>query len=350
MFNENQFLFVRRIAVFVFLSILFALYVNRSAIKDAFSERFLLWHSVPASSMDIGIFSPEAAERCDMGLSLFSLQYRDNFDRYHREIRVLYGRDMSDYCYFSAASEPGWRQRCIALKGWIFNAARYGAPTIALEPNGPTKYRIVGDNEEMRTLKSIFMDARRHHIKLWIRFASEFNLSSSPYSIARHRSDIKTYKVAARCFHLYMPENIYLVYSPLINTAYERTNTQLRILRESYEPGIYARIGGTLYATTKCDPITAFDWYYKFMRNLDPKTPFQICEFEGMLDDKQTSLLFLKLVFSNTWPKVEKINLFAGTINKRAEKEYSAFGWVEHDADSSFAHAILSRNSIEACQ
>lgn len=294
---------------------------------------------------DIGIFSKEAAKRCNISLSLFSTQYPRNFEKYHAEIRKLYGRDMSDYCYFCIGSDVDWRQRFTALKGWIFNAARHGQPTIALEPSGPTKYRIIGDNEQMRTLRSIFAEARRRHITIWVRFASEANLSSSAYSITKRPGDTKVFRAAARGFHEYMPENIRLVFSPLINTAFEQSPTQLRVLTESYERGVYARIGGTLYATKECNPIAAFDWYYWFMQGLDPETPFQICEFEGMLEDKRTAILFLRQVYERRWPKVQKVNLFAGSLNQRAESEYSAFGWVDADADSSFAMSVLCDRS-----
>jgi hypothetical protein len=78
------------------------------------------------------------------------------------------------------------------------------------------------------------------------------------------------------------------------------------------------------------------------MQGLDPDTPFQICEFEGTLEDKRTAILFLRQVFARRWPKVQKINLFAGSLNERAESEYSTFGWVDPDAETSFAASVLT--------
>lgn len=274
-------------------------------------------------------------------MSLFSLESQENFARYHQAIRDLYGVDMADFAYFSVDDNDGWQERVKALKCWLDNASVYGDPTLAIEPLGRKRYGLFHDSAEMRAIREVFREEQAKGVVVWARFASECNLKNSPYSIANDEREIAQYRNAARWFHSYMPSNVHLVFCPLINTAYLRTPGQLNILRTAYEPGIYGRIGGTLYVTPICQPYPAFDWYYRFMEKLDPNTPFQICEFEGTVVYEPVSLQFLDCVKGGLWPKLQRINLFAGPINPLAESMYSNFAWVKHGDDVSFAKNIL---------
>jgi hypothetical protein len=87
------------------------------------------------------------------------------------------------------------------------------------------------------------------------------------------------------------------------------------------------RIGGTIYRTDMALEPTFSD-YYRFMSGLAPELPFQICELGGPYKRRTEVTRFLRDLGEGKWPKVEKVNLFARDINKRADPNGS-FGFIE---------------------
>ena len=288
------------------------------------------------SGVELGAFSSEAMNR--LGITDQSLKGLDNdgdYQLYRATVRKFYGADLADMNYMGVGVD-GWEKRLDALDHWIERASRYGAPTLAIEPLGRNSYQAFNDNPEMRKLRAIFEKADRRGVTVWVRFASESNLRNSPYSAYNNSRRIASYRRAARWFKQYMPANAKLVFSPLINTAYiESDGTQTRTLRGMYEPGVYARIGGTIYST-HMNIFRAFDWYYRFMRSLDANTPFQICELGGPFTHRDRLQSFMQKVFDGRWPGVEKINIFAGPLNLRATSQNGDFGFVGSSEDTCF--------------
>ena len=308
--------------------------------------------------IEMGAFSSEAMNR--LGLTDQSIKGLDNdrdYGLYRATVRQFYGADLADMNYLGIGV-AGWETRLDALDHWIERASRYGAPTLAIEPLGSDSYRVFNDNPEMRKLREVLAKANERGVTVWIRFASECNLRNSPYTVYDSPHRIAKYRRAARWFKEYMPTNAKLVFSPLINTPYidsdDRNSPQSRTLRGMYEPGVYDRIGGTIYST-HMNIFRAFDWYYRFMRSMDADTPFQICELGGPFTHRDRLRSFVQKVCDGRWPGVEKINLFAGPLNPHATGQNGDFGFVSPSEDRCFitdmfaaAQSPVGQNSASA--
>jgi hypothetical protein len=68
--------------------------------------------------------------------------------------------------------------------------------------------------------------------------------------------------------------------------------------------------------------------YYRTMSRLDAEIPFQICEVGGPYSRRSEIKAFLVDLGRGEWPRVEKVNLFARDINRRADPQGS-FGFVD---------------------
>lgn len=281
----------------------------------------------------VGVFAPESMP--DASVSISALDNDAAYSAYRQAIRAEFGADLAEMNYLGVGL-PGWQNRCRAFADWLARASRYGDPTIALEPNGKSRYGAFRDSDEMRDLRSVFAAAGRAGIVVWVRFASESNLRYSDYTVYNNPAAIASYRRAVRWFRAYMPGNVRLVFSPLINTAYLKNPAQLRTLEEMYQPGAYDRIGGTLYATSWLRPRPAFDWYYRFMRRMDPSTPFEICELGGTYPRSTEVKAFLVRAARGDWPGVQRVNLFAGDLNPLATAQHGHFGFLLPGATSSY--------------
>jgi hypothetical protein len=286
--------------------------------------------------IEVGAFAPEAAHLFGVDqMSLPALEDVDSYATYRLAVRTAFGADLADMNYL-AVGTPGWQDRYNALKIWLYRSSAYGDPTLALEPLGSSRYRAFRDGPEMRRLRSVFTEAKEAGITVWIRFASECNLRNSAYSVWSDPTQIDRYKRSVKWFKGYMPSNVRLVFSPLINTAYLRDRRQIETLKAMYVPGDYNRIGGTLYATTWLHPVSGYSWYYDFMRRLDPNADFQICELGGAFKRKAEVRRFLQLLFEGRWPKVRRVNLFDGALNPTATREHGQFGFIESGKVTSY--------------
>ncbi len=294
--------------------------------------------------VQVGAFAPESAGLYGIkNVSLAALDNEKTYALYRLAIRNTYGAELSDMNYLGVGS-VGWEHRMGIFRRWLFRASAYGDPTIAIEPTGPEQFGAFADTPEMRELRSIFRDADIAGIIVWVRFASECNLRKSVYSVYYNKLKIAQYRSKVRWFHAYMPANARLVFSPLVNTVALKQPQQLNTIRSMYEPGVYARIGGTLYATQWIDPNKAFAWYHTFMRRLDATTPFQICELGGTHSKKAQLLEFLTKLSKQTWPDVQRVNLFAGELNSRATTEQGRFGFVDEGQQTSYIMSLFSKN------
>ncbi|HLK16498.1 MAG TPA: hypothetical protein VKT78_16950 [Fimbriimonadaceae bacterium] len=300
--------------------------------------------------LEIGVFTSEVAEALHVEkLSIPILAEDDKlYDRYREAVRDIYGADLADMNYFSIG-HLNWQRGIPRLHHWLLRAGVYGGPTLALEPDAEgDAYAALKDSPLTRQLRDVFLDVKKKNITVWIRFASEANLFGSRYSVAKSDEILEHYKVAARWWKSFMPDNAKLVFSPLVDTAYEASikggSRQLAILRAMYEPGLYARIGGTLYSTNY-NVFDMYDWYTKFMREMDPATPLQICELGGPLTHQKEIVDFINAAAKGRWKGLEKINLFAGRLNARAEHEYGRFGFVIPGKSVSYIRQIFFPDS-----
>jgi hypothetical protein len=293
----------------------------------------------------IGAFAPESVPNDN--LSIESLDSDEAYDTYRQAVRSIYGADLADMNYLGVGV-PGWQTRYGSLERWLSRASKYGDPTIAIEPIGQDGYDVFQPGPEMDALRQVFADMASAGVIVWVRFASESNLRYSVYSVYNDPLKIAQYRKSVRWFRSYMPGNVRLVFSPLINTAYLQDPRQVRTLIAMYEPGAYDRIGGTLYATSWLRPKVAFDWYYQFMRRLDRKTPFQICELGSIYPRSEEVRAFLIRVAKGDWPGVQRVNLFAGDLNPLAVNQHGHFGFILPGESSSYLSDLLSSSGTGA--
>lgn len=291
-------------------------------------------HTHPSAwlgKVKVGAFSGEAAHLAGIThVSTYGLADATQYAKYRESVRATYGADLEDMNYFSLKQE-NFKDRVEKLERWILMAGEYGDVTIALEPLGEEKYDIFHDATAMEFLSRAFQRAEAKNITIWIRFASESNLRGSEYS-ATQPSVADDFYEAAADFKSQMPGNVKLVFSPLINTFYVGKQYQKSLARRMlYGPNktnvIWDRIGGTIYRTTN-PLLPMYEDYYSFMHELDPETPFQICELGCAYPKRAEVLEFLKLCGDGNWPMLQKVNLFARDINSRADP-FSQFGYLE---------------------
>lgn len=287
-------------------------------------------------SVTFGAFAAEAA--LSVGLGSQSTRHfsdADSYGAYRDAVRAIYGADLEDMNYFAVGL--GYKQeRFASLAKWVFMAGQFGDVTLAIEPLGADGYSVFeDDNEEMLALKTIFEKAKENNVRVWVRFASENNLGNSPYSVSSSIKKASAFYKRAKWFRDFMPDNVGLVYSPLINTAITHQRTQERILLasllgnsgETQNEHPWSRIGGTLYLTD-INLVRHYDSYHKLMARTMPQLPFQICELGGPYSKRKEVLAFLRFAAEGRWEGLEKVNFFARTINKRADPK-GAFGFIE---------------------
>lgn len=282
----------------------------------------------------LGAFSGEIADVCGLnGQSIATLSKPENYRPYRKMIRDVYGLDLEDMNYFSVGT-LGWARSIPALRDWILMAGRFGDVTLALEPMGFYQYDEFEDSRAMQQLRRVFLEAEERGITLWVRYASEANLQRNPYSAGISRQHARLYFEKAVWLKNYMPKNVKLVFSPLVNTVIKGKRTQFRIIRRMFYGGDrragklpWDRIGGTIYRTDMALEPT-YNEYYRFMSGLAPELPFQICELGGPYSRRAEVIRFLQDLARGKWPRVEKVNLFARDINKRADPNGS-FGFID---------------------
>lgn len=282
----------------------------------------------------LGAFSGEIADICGLnGQSIATLSKPENYNPYRKMIREVYGLDFEDMNYFSVGT-IGWARSIPALRDWILMAGQFGDVTVALEPMGFYQYDEFEDSRPMMALRKVFREADENGITIWVRYASEANLQHNPYTAGISVKHARLYYEKAEWLKGFMPKNVKLIFSPLINTVIKGKRTQLRIIRRMFYGGDkrngrlpWDRIGGTIYRTDRALAPT-YSEYYKFMSGLAPDLPFQICELGGPYKRKAEMVQFLENLAEGKWPKVEKVNLFARDINKRADPNGS-FGFIE---------------------
>lgn len=291
--------------------------------------------------IEFGAFAPEAA--LTKGIEQMSVSALDNeaiYQKYRESVKEVYGAGLSDMNYLGVGV-PGWKSRLACFERWLVRAAQFGPPTVALEPLGQDRFLTFKDSAEMRELKAVLQRVEKKGITVWVRFASEANLRKSVYSVYNSPAKIKQFRESFRWFKAYMPKNVRLVFCPLINTAYLKEKRQIATLKAMYPPEA-DRIGGTIYATSWLNVSKAWDWYYRFMSAIDPQKPFQICELGGSYPRKDQVLKFVKSLLSGAYPKVVKVNLFAGELNRRAVKEHGSFGLLLPGEKRSYLYPVLS--------
>ncbi|MFM9873332.1 MAG: hypothetical protein ACKVQS_07700 [Fimbriimonadaceae bacterium] len=277
----------------------------------------------------LGAFAGEAANLAGLTyISTTGLSNKKDYEKYRTSIRSTYGIDLEDMNYFSLAPKK-LNHRLTHLKTWILMAGEYGDVTLAIEPLGASKYKVFDDKNVMAKMKSIFDAADKKGITVWVRFASESNLRGSEYSSVNNPNE---FYEAAKKFKSQMPKNVKLVFSPLINTYIIGGETQKRLAQQMlYGPNdenkLWDRIGGTIYRTNRA-LVPMYRTFYQDMHELAPNTPFQICEVGCPYSQRDEVLDFLKSCSQGQFPALEKVNLFALNINRRADPS-AEFGYLD---------------------
>lgn len=292
--------------------------------------------------IEFGAFAPEAA--LTEGIEAMSIPALDDDARYRlyrRAVERVYGASLSDMNYLGVGL-PGWQARYASFERWLERAAPYGPPTVALEPLGKQCYGAFRDSEEMRALRAVFLRARQKGIAVYVRFASEANLRKSVYSVYASPARTRRFREAFAWFKNYMPDNVRMVFCPLVNTAYLREPKQIATLKAMLPPEADF-IGGTIYATSWLNPLKAWDWYYRFMERLAPGKPFQICELGGSYQRKRQVTQFVQKLLEGAYPKVRRVNLFAGELNRRATREHGSFGLLLPGEARSYLFPLISK-------
>ncbi|MBS1710963.1 MAG: hypothetical protein JSS71_04455 [Armatimonadetes bacterium] len=291
----------------------------------------------------LGAFAGEAAHLAGITyISTVGLSDPARYAEYRESVHQTYGVDLEDMNYFSLEAKD-LDSRIRSFQAWLLMAGRYGDVTVALEPPYDTKFEVFHDSATMAKLAVAFQRAKEAGITVWIRFASESNLHGSKYSVTDNPD---VYHDAAAEFKAQMPDNVKLVFSPLINTFVAGSAAQRPLAARMYlgQSGkvVWDRIGGTIYRTDQpLEP--TYRAYYDFMSSLDPKTPFQICEVGGPYSRRQETLAFLKTCSSGGFPRLVKVNLFARDINRRADPN-AEFGFIEPSLKSrGFERAVASK-------
>jgi hypothetical protein len=282
----------------------------------------------------LGAYSGEAADLADLpGSSILHLCSPEKYEAYRKMVRAAYGLDLEDMNYFAIGTER-WEGKLERFRNWLLMASKFGDVTVALEPTGKMRYGVFEDNSGMRRMRNIFEELKEKGVTVWIRYASEANLSGSPYTASKSDEKALEFYKKAQWFRSYMPSNAKLVFSPLINTVLLKSERQSRSVLLMFQGGEtrqgslpWDRIGGTIYRTD-VPLISSYDTYYRKMSALAPNLPFQVCEVGGPYSRHEEILAFLKLCSEGHWPKIEKVNLFARDINKRADPSGS-FGFIE---------------------
>lgn len=314
-----------------------------SATRDDLSETIIFPR---IGGIAFGAYAGEAAQVAGIKNSSTAYLYQSKaYRRYRQSIRNVYGVDLMDMNYFSVGT-PHWESRIPMLQKWMLMAADYGEVTLAIEPLGKNTYDVFRDSSGMQALRSAFETAEDSNVKVVVRFASEANLRGSEFSAHGTRGRAEKFYNAACWFKEYMPKNIELVFSPLINTAVLEEKTQRRTIRWMFcgvnegdgEAVPWDRIGGTIYRTTVSLKPT-YEKYYEMMSELNQSLPFQICELGGPYRKRIEMLTFLDEVVDGRWPRVEKVNLFARDINRRADPN-GHFGFIEPTQRSSAIRAV----------
>lgn len=294
------------------------------------------------NGIEFGAFAPEAA--LTEGIEAMSISALDDGARYRlyrRAVERVYGAGLSDMNYLGVGV-PGWRARFASFERWLNRAAFYGPPTIALEPLGKDGYGVFRDSDEMRALREVLLRARDRGILVYVRFASEANLRKSVYSVYNSPARIKRFREAFAWFKKFMPGNVRMVFCPLVNTAYLREPKQIATLKAMFPPEADF-IGGTIYATSWLNADKAWDWYYRFMEGLGPRKPFQVCELGGSYQRKEQVLKFVDKLLRGAYPKVRRVNLFAGELNRRATREHGTFGLLLPGESRNYLYPLLSK-------
>lgn len=283
--------------------------------------------------LTLGAFAGEAAEVAGIkDITVVGLSDPKVHAVYWQSVRKAYGVDLEEMNYFGIG-DPGWTHRLPQLEAWAKQASRFGSVTIALEPIGKDHFHVFHDGPEMVAFRDVLKRLIEARVTVWIRFGSESNISNSDFSVTSEPGQTDFFFDRACWFKKYMPPEIKMVFSPLINTARAGVH-QPGFLRQMFQGADHPKssfvpwdcIGGTLYLTDLKLHET-YDWYYRLMSSMNTSLPFQLCELGGPYNRRDEVTGFMKEVAKGQWPRVIRINLFAHQINEKADPS-GEFGFM----------------------
>jgi hypothetical protein len=224
-------------------------------------------------------------------------------DQLHWRLGEQFGRSFGILEYWSHGAKDPQAADLYRLERRLHLLRCYGTPTVGYEPDGGYG-RVCERDPDLRRFMGLL---RRYRGPVLVRFASEMNFPSSPYSAV---DDPSAYIAAFRRFKALAPPNARVGFSPSIDGV-------RRLGWERYWPGaeVVDYVGGTLYLNpgTPAEEGVAFysDYYQRMTRLAGAACPFMIDEFglgrarPDMLDR------FFGAVNAGQWPRLERIGLFS---------------------------------------
>jgi hypothetical protein len=309
---------------------------------------------VPAKINGIryGVFSREAAASRQLeSFSIIGLYDISNHNTYREAIREIYGADLAEFNYFQLGF-VSFEPRVRALREWLIRTSKFGDTALALEPRPDDPWgQFKASDPEMIELRTMFEELQEMGINVRVRFASEANLAGNPYSAVTNNASMEGFRRSARWFREFMPKNVRMVFSPLINTPAMSFHLGARgamtNVEKMYERGVWDIIGGTIYSDPRLSLDRMFSIYFERMNKLDPGKPWQICELGGprtMLAEVEQFALSAR-----KWHGLDKIYLFAGAVNPRRERQLGSHGTIPPDGTVSVfrRHFIASASASQ---
>jgi hypothetical protein len=246
-------------------------------------------------------------------------------DQLHWRLGEQFGRAFGILEYWSHGAKDPQAADLGRLERRLHLLRPYGAPVVGYEPTGGYA-RVHGTDAELCRFMAIL---RHYRGKVFVRFASEMNFPSSPYSAVNCPAD---YIAAFRRFKALAPPNVLVGFSPSIDGM-------RRLGWERYWPGadVVDYVGGTLYLNpgTPADEGVRFysDYYARMSELARPGIPFVIDEF-GLSRDRPDMLdQFFGAINDSRWPRLSRLGLFS---HERRNKKW---GFTEpHNLEATRRH------------
>jgi hypothetical protein len=220
----------------------------------------------------------------------------------HWRMGEQFGRSFGTLEYWSHGAPDPQRASLYRLERRLHLLRPYGTPVVGYEPFGGYE-RVRASDGALRR----FFDILRHYRgPVYVRFASEMNFPSSPYSAV---DDPQPYIAAFRRFKAMAPPNVRVGFSPSIDGM-------RRLGWERYWPGAAAvdYVGGTLYLNPGSPAevgVTYYGEYYERLSRLArPETPFMLDEFGLERGRPEMLEQFFGAINAGRWPQLACIGLF----------------------------------------
>jgi hypothetical protein len=223
-------------------------------------------------------------------------------ERLHWRLGEQFGRSFGILEYWTHDGKKESSADLYRLERRLHLLRPYGTPVVGYEPAGGYG-RVTREDRDLRRFMALL---QRYRGEAFVRFASEMNFPSSPYSAVERPGE---YIAAFRRFKALAPPNVKVGFSPSIDGV-------RRLGWERYWPGadVVDYVGGTLYLNpgTPAEEGAGFysDYYERMSRLAGPDTPFVIDEFGLERGRPDMLACFFGAINAGRWPRLVRIGLF----------------------------------------